>query len=69
MRDVRASSSFGQIPCVLEVAGEFGLFVTGGGSDYHGRYGAPASVGERFVTPGEAGERVAALFSAERRLR
>lgn len=68
MRDVRASSSFGQIPCVLEVAGEFGLFVTGG-SDYHGRYGAPASVGERFVTPGEAGERVAALFSAERRLR
>lgn len=52
----------------LEVAGEFGLFVTGG-SDYHGRYGSPASVGERFVTPDEAGERVAALFSAERRLR
>ena len=50
------------------VAGEFGLFVTGG-SDFHGRYGAPACLGERFVTPEEAGERGAELFSAEAGLR
>ncbi|HJF44750.1 PHP domain-containing protein [Thermophilibacter provencensis] len=52
----------------LGVAGEFGLFVTGG-SDFHGRYGAPACLGERFVTPEEAGERVVELFSAEAGLR
>ena len=52
----------------LGVAGEFGLFVTGG-SDFHGRYGAPSRLGERFVTPEEAGERVAELFSAEAGLR
>lgn len=48
----------------VTAAEEFGLLVTGG-SDYHGRYGAPGRVGERFVTAAEAGERLAALFDAE----
>ena len=48
----------------LGIAAEFGLLVTGG-SDFHGRYGAPGRVGERFVTPEEAGDGVAALFAAE----
>ena len=51
----------------LRMADEFGLLVTGG-SDYHGRYGAPERVGERFVAPEEAGERLVALFEAEARL-
>ena len=51
----------------LMMADEFGLLVTGG-SDYHGRYGAPVRVGERFVTAAEAGERLAALFGAEESL-
>lgn len=45
-------------------AREFGLFVTGG-SDYHGRYGAPEHVGACFVTPEEAGEAIDALFARE----
>lgn len=48
----------------LATAREFGLFVTGG-SDYHGRYGAPAHVGVCFVTPAEAGEAIDALFARE----
>jgi len=36
-----------------------------GGSDYHGRYGAPAHVGVCFVTPAEAGEAIDALFARE----
>ena len=48
----------------LAAAEEYGLFVTGG-SDYHGRYGAPSRVGERYVTADEAGPRVAELFTAE----
>ncbi|OUP07423.1 PHP domain-containing protein [Collinsella sp. An2] len=47
-----------------ELATEYGLFVTGG-SDYHGRNGASPKVGERFVYPDEAGERVAELFARE----
>ena len=48
----------------LATAREFGLFVTGG-SDYHGRYGAPTHVGVCFVTPTEAGEAIDALFARE----
>lgn len=47
-----------------ELADRFGLMRTGG-SDYHGRYGAPESVGCCGVTEEEAGEAVAALFAAE----
>ena len=48
----------------MQLAAEFGLFVTGG-SDYHGRYGAPERIGERFVTLEEAGDRLAHLLEAE----
>ena len=48
----------------MQLAAEFGLFVTGG-SDYHGRYGAPERRGERFVTLEEAGDRLAHLLEAE----
>ena len=50
------------------VAEEFGLFVTGG-SDFHGRYGAPQRVGERYVMPAECGRCVTELFEGEKRLR
>lgn len=51
----------------FELARRFGLICTGG-SDYHGRYGAPVCVGERFITPGEGGDAVARLFERERLL-
>lgn len=51
----------------FEAACRYGLFVTGG-SDYHGKYGAPASLGEAFVMPEEAGSRVQELFAREARL-
>ena len=50
-----------------ELAEKFGLFVTGG-SDFHGRYGAPKDVGCCGITTDEAGERVAELFEQERDL-
>lgn len=51
----------------LEAASQHGLFVTGG-SDYHGRYGAPARVGARYVTLTEAGDALARLFEREQNL-
>ncbi len=51
----------------FELAREYGLFCTGG-SDYHGRYGAPEHVGACFITPDEAascGDAVEALFRRE----
>lgn len=51
----------------FEAAARYGLFVTGG-SDYHGKYGAPAALGEAFVMPEEAGEAVEQLFRREREL-
>jgi predicted metal-dependent phosphoesterase TrpH len=51
-----------------EAARQHGLFVTGG-SDYHGRYGAPRHVGSCFVSPDEAGPSVRRLFEVERTLR
>lgn len=48
----------------FKLARRFGLICTGG-SDYHGRYGAPVCVGERFITPGEGGDAVARLFERE----
>ena len=51
----------------FEAAARYGLFVTGG-SDYHGKYGAPASLGEACVMPDEAGPRVEELFAREARL-
>lgn len=51
----------------FELARRFGLICTGG-SDYHGRYGAPVCMGERFITPGEGGDAVARLFERERLL-
>lgn len=58
----------GDVGLALCAAREFGLFVTGG-SDYHGRFGAPASLGAGFVTPEEAGERVLRLLGGEASLR
>ncbi len=54
----------------FELAREYGLFCTGG-SDYHGRYGAPEHVGACFITPDEAascGETVENLFRREAEL-
>mgnify|MGYP004635546581 FL=1 len=51
----------------FELAYRFGLMCTGG-SDYHGRYGSPTCVGERFITPDEGGDAVARLFERERLL-
>lgn len=51
----------------FELAERYGLFVTGG-SDYHGKYGDSPAMGTSFIMPGEAGERVEELFSAEERL-
>ena len=51
-----------------ELADRFGLIRTGG-SDFHGRYGTPESVGCCRVSAEEAGERVAELFEAESTLR
>ena len=51
----------------FEVAAKHGLFVTGG-SDYHGKYGASAAMGQAFVIPEEAGARVEELFAREARL-
>ena len=48
----------------FEAAARHGLFVTGG-SDFHGKYGAPASVGAAFVMPEEAGAAVEELFARE----
>ena len=48
----------------FEAAADFGLFVTGG-SDFHGKYGLAANMGEAFVMPEEAGEPVRALFERE----
>lgn len=52
----------------FELAGRFGLFVTGG-SDYHGKYGDSPAMGTCFVMPDEAGERVEELFRIEKGLR
>lgn len=52
----------------LAAAGEHGLFVTGG-SDFHGRYGAPAGMGACTVDAEVAGPRVAGLFEREAGLR
>lgn len=49
-----------------EVAAEYGLFVTGG-SDCHGRYGAPV-LGARTIGGSEAGPAVEELFLREREL-
>lgn len=46
------------------LASEYGLFMTGG-SDYHGRNGAPSGVGVRCIAPDEAGDVVAELFERE----
>ena len=51
----------------FEAAGRYGLFITGG-SDYHGKYGAPAALGTAFVMPKEAGARVEELFAREAHL-
>ena len=48
----------------FELAGRYGLFVTGG-SDYHGRYGDAPGVGACYVCPEEAGARVEGLFATE----
>lgn len=58
----------GDVELAFAAAREFDLLVTGG-SDYHGRFGAPASPGACFVTPEEAGERVLRLFEREVSLR
>lgn len=50
-----------------ELAEKFGLFVTGG-SDFHGRYGAPENVGCCSIMADEAGDRVAELFKEEKEL-
>lgn len=52
----------------LAAAGEHGLFVTGG-SDFHGRYGAPAGMGACTVDAEVAGPRVVGLFEREAGLR
>lgn len=52
----------------FELAGRYGLFVTGG-SDYHGTYGAAPSVGTCFVCPEEAGAPVEGLFATEASLK
>ena len=39
-----------------------------GGSDYHGRNGAPSGVGVRCIAPDEAGGAVAELFEREAEL-
>jgi len=49
----------------FRLARQYGILCTGG-SDYHGRYGAPECVGSCFITPDEAGESVAQLFDQER---
>ena len=63
--------SWSAIPGLVEAAREaaeaHGLFVTGG-SDYHGRYGAPRRLGCCFVDASEAGDAVAQLFERERSL-
>ena len=51
----------------FRLARQYGIVCTGG-SDYHGRYGAPECVGACFITPDEAGESVAQLFDQERLL-
>lgn len=51
----------------FELARRYGLMCTGG-SDYHGRYGAPQAVGACFITPDEAGEAVERLFAVEHRI-
>ena len=48
----------------FRLARQYGIVCTGG-SDYHGRYGAPECVGACFITPDEAGESVAQLFDQE----
>lgn len=52
----------------LRAAREHGLIVTGG-SDYHGRFGAPECVGLRCVGPAEAGAGLQKLFEREPVLR
>lgn len=49
-------------------AKRYGLFLTGG-SDFHGRNGAPDRLGLCSVRAAESGERVAELFALEERLR
>lgn len=51
----------------FEAAARHGLFVTGG-SDYHGKYGEPAALGQDFIMPEEAGARVDELFAREEQL-
>ena len=55
------------VEAAREAAEAHGLFVTGG-SDYHGRYGAPRRLGCCFVDASEAGDAVAQLFERERSL-
>lgn len=50
-----------------QVATDFGLIATGG-SDYHGRYGMPDSIGVRAIGADEAGEHVLDLFEVETKL-
>ncbi|MGI6590540.1 MAG: PHP domain-containing protein [Eggerthellaceae bacterium] len=45
-------------------AQEYGLFITGG-SDYHGVYGKPASLGVSRITDEEAGQAIADLYARE----
>lgn len=47
-----------------QAARRYGLFLTGG-SDYHGIYGKPASLGVATISAEEAGEPVAHLFARE----
>lgn len=51
-----------------DAADRYGLFATGG-SDFHGRYGAPDHLGCCTIDAEEAGDRVEALFAQERLLR
>ena len=51
-----------------EAAAAYDL-LTAGGSDFHGRYGAPPMLGCCGISVGEAGERIVRLFERERALR
>lgn len=53
-----------EVALAFEAAERHGLFVTGG-SDFHGKYGASASLGAAYVMPEEAGPRVDELFARE----
>lgn len=59
--------SCADVKAAREAAERYGLMRTGG-SDYHGRYGAPPSVGVCCISAEEAGEAVRELFSREAEL-